>query len=578
MQVATPTAPAAMFGERLVKLGKLKPADLERALRAQAEIRQPLGSVLVRLGMLTEQEVAFVLSRHLNVRLALTKDYPSIPVENPGIAINYMRTAEIVPVQAEEERLVVAMSNPQDDFARQAICMASGKLVEPLLGLPSEIRANIERLYGAEANKKEAGGVGSDDDFEISSHNDNLDDIEHLKDMASEAPVIRLVNQIMTNAMSQRASDIHIEPFESHLKVRYRVDGVIHEVDSPPPQLTPAIISRLKLMARLNIAERRLPQDGRIQLRAQGKEIDMRVSTVPTMHGESVVMRLLDKHSVKLDLNTLGFSDDNLHKIQQQLDAPHGVILVTGPTGSGKTTTLYSALTQLNTPENKILTVEDPVEYELEGINQIQANPKIGLTFADALRSIVRQDPDVIMIGEMRDVETARIAIQSALTGHLVLSTLHTNDAASGITRLLDMGIEDYLITSTVNGILAQRLVRRLCPQCRESHPVLPEIVQELGLRRYQPEGDLRLWHAKGCSACGNSGYKGRSAIHEVLVMDDPIRRLILKHEDAGVLQEQARKAGMRTMYEDGLLKALKGVTTLEEVLRVAEETPNASV
>ncbi|EIJ35956.1 type II secretion system ATPase GspE [Thiothrix nivea] len=574
MQVATSDAPAAMFGERLVKLGKLKPADLERALRAQTEIRQPLGSVLVRLGMLTEQEVAFVLSRHLNVRLAVTKDYPSIPVENPGIAINYMRTAEIVPVQAEDERLVVAMSNPQDEFARQAIHMASGKLVEPVLGLPSEIRANIERLYGNEAGKKDMG----DDEFEITSHDDHADDIEHLKDMASEAPVIRLVNQIMTNAMSQRASDIHIEPFESHLKVRYRIDGVIHEVDSPPPQLTAAIISRLKLMARLNIAERRLPQDGRIQLRAQGKEIDMRVSTVPTMHGESVVMRLLDKHSVKLDLNTLGFSDDNLRKIQEQLDAPHGVILVTGPTGSGKTTTLYSALTQLNTPENKVLTVEDPVEYELEGINQIQANPKIGLTFADALRSIVRQDPDVIMIGEMRDVETARIAIQSALTGHLVLSTLHTNDAASGITRLLDMGIEDYLLTSTVNGILAQRLVRRLCPQCREPHPVLPEIEEELGLRRYQPEGDMRLWHAKGCNACGNSGYKGRSAIHEILVMDDPIRRLILKHEDAGVLQEQARKGGMRTMYEDGLLKALKGVTTLEEVLRVAEETPNASV
>lgn len=574
MQVATSAAPAAMFGERLVKLGKLKPADLERALRAQTEIRQPLGSVLVRLGMLTEQEVAFVLSRHLNVRLALTNDYPPIPVENPGIAINYMRTAEIVPVQTGAERLVVAMSNPQDPFARQAISMASGKLVEPLLGLPSEIRANIERLYGGEADKKEVG----EDEFEISSHNDNLDDIEHLKDMASEAPVIRLVNQIMTNAMSQRASDIHIEPFESHLKVRYRIDGVIHEVDSPPPQLTSAIISRLKLMARLNIAERRLPQDGRIQLRAQGKEIDMRVSTVPTMHGESVVMRLLDKHSVKLDLQTLGFSDDNLQKLQQQLEAPHGVILVTGPTGSGKTTTLYSALTQLNTPENKILTVEDPVEYELEGINQIQANPKIGLTFADALRSIVRQDPDVIMIGEMRDVETARIAIQSALTGHLVLSTLHTNDAASGITRLLDMGIEDYLITSTVNGILAQRLVRRLCPQCREPHPVLPEIEEELGLRRYQPEGELRLWRAKGCSACSNSGYKGRSAIHEILVMDDPIRRLILKHEDAGVLQEQARKGSMRTMYEDGLLKALKGVTTLDEVLRVAEETPNGGV
>ncbi len=577
MQVATSHAPAALFGERLVKLGKLKPADLERALRAQAEIRQPLGSVLVRLGMLTEQEVAFVLSRHLNVRMALSKDYPSLPVENLGIAINYMRNAEIVPLQAGEERLVVAMSNPQDEFTCQAIGMASGKLVEPLLGLPTEIRANIERLYGGEASKQES-GAGGDDEFEITSQDHNLDDIEHLKDMASEAPVIRLVNQIMTNAMTQRASDIHIEPFETHLKVRYRIDGVIHEVESPPPQLTAAIISRLKLMARLNIAERRLPQDGRIQMRAQGKEIDMRVSTVPTMHGESVVMRLLDKHSVKLDLNTLGFSDDNLRKVQQQLDAPHGVILVTGPTGSGKTTTLYSALTQLNTPENKVLTVEDPVEYELEGINQIQANPKIGLNFADALRSIVRQDPDIIMIGEMRDVETARIAIQSALTGHLVLSTLHTNDAASGITRLMDMGIEDYLITSTVNGILAQRLVRRLCPQCRESHPVLPEIEQELGLRHYQPEGELRLWHAKGCSACGNSGYKGRSAIHEVLVMDDPLRRLILKHEDAGVLQEQARKGGMRTMYEDGLYKALKGVTTLEEVLRVAEETPNAHV
>ena len=563
------------FGERLVKQGKLKPADLERALRAQSEIRQPLGSVLVRLGLLTEQEVAFVLAKHLNIAMALTKDYPNVALDNLGISLNYLRTAELIPLQQDEHKLIVAMANPQDMFARQALSMATGKQIEALLGLPSEIRAQIERLYNHETQKKTN---ETDEEFEFTSSNDNLDDIEHLKDMASEAPVIRIVNQIMTNAMSQRASDIHIEPFENHLKVRYRIDGVIHEVESPSAALTPAIISRIKLMARLNIAERRLPQDGRIQMRAQGKEIDMRVSTVPTMHGESVVMRLLDKHSVKLDLKTLGFSDDNYQKLQKQLEAPHGVILVTGPTGSGKTTTLYAALTQLNTPENKILTVEDPVEYELEGINQIQANPKIGLTFADALRSIVRQDPDIIMIGEMRDVETARIAIQSALTAHLVLSTLHTNDAASGITRLLDMGLEDYLLTSTINGILAQRLVRRLCPQCRESHEVLPEIEQELGLRQYQAQGDLRLWHAKGCTACGHTGYKGRSAIHEILVMDDPLRRLILKHEDAGVLQEQARKSGMRTMYEDGLLKALKGVTTLEEVLRVAEETPHGSV
>ncbi|HPQ94513.1 MAG: type II secretion system ATPase GspE [Thiothrix sp.] len=571
MSATASESPPLRFGERLVRLGKLRQSDLERALRAQSEIHQPLGSVLVRLGLLTEQEVAVVLSRHLRVPLALTRDYPATPVPELAISLNYLRTAEIVPLKAADGYLHLSMVDPLNPFAHQAIQMATGKKVRPYLGLPSEIRATIESLYGDQANAVE-------EEFEITGDSVQLDDIEHLKDMASEAPVIRIVNQIMTQAMSMRASDIHVEPFENQLKVRYRIDGVIHEVDSPPAQMTPAILSRIKLMARLNIAERRLPQDGRIQLKAQGKEIDMRVSTVPTMHGESVVMRLLDKNSVNLDLNSLGFSPENHERIQHELAQPHGVILVTGPTGSGKTTTLYSALTQLNTPENKILTVEDPVEYELEGINQIQANPKIGLTFSDALRSIVRQDPDVIMIGEMRDVETARIAIQSALTGHLVLSTIHTNDAASGATRLLDMGIEDYLITSTVNCILAQRLVRRLCPQCREPHPVLPEIEQELSLRTYQPEGDMRLWHAKGCHACGQTGYKGRSAIHEVLVMDDAIRRSILKHDDAGVIQEHARAGGMRTMYEDGLLKALKGVTTLEEVLRVAEETPNGPV
>lgn len=561
-----------LFGERLVLAGKIKPADLERALRAQAEIRQPLGSVLVKLGLLTEQEVAVVLSRHLGVPLAILHDYPSEAVGDVTISTNYMRNNNIVPLYEEDGVLTVAMADPGDQLAVQAMQMASGKTIRPLLGLPSEIQANIERLYSAQASES------NEDDFEISSRDEGADDIEHLKDMASEAPVIRIVNQIMTQAMTKRASDIHIEPFENLLKVRYRIDGMIHEVESPPAQMTPAILSRIKLMARLNIAERRLPQDGRIQLKAQGKEIDMRVSTVPTMHGESVVMRLLDKNSVNLELASLGFSPSNFERVQRELAQPHGVILVTGPTGSGKTTTLYSALTQMNTPENKILTVEDPVEYELEGINQIQANPKIGLSFSDALRSIVRQDPDIIMIGEMRDVETARIAIQSALTGHLVLSTIHTNDAASGVTRLLDMGIEDYLITSTVNAILAQRLVRRLCPQCREAYPVLPEIEQELNLRQYQMEGELRLWRAKGCNACNFTGYKGRSAIHEVLVMDDEIRRLILKHEDAGVIQEQARTGGMSTMYEDGLLKALKGSTTLEEVLRVAEETPNGMV
>jgi general secretion pathway protein E len=325
-------------------------------------------------------------------------------------------------------------------------------------------------------------------------------------------------------------------------------------------------------MAKLNIAERRLPQDGRIQLRVQGKEIDLRVSTVPTMYGESVVMRILDKASVVLDFSVLGFSQGTLERFMEVLKQPHGVLLVTGPTGSGKTTTLYTALQTLNTAERKILTVEDPVEYQLEGVNQIQVKPQINLTFASALRAIVRQDPDVIMIGEMRDLETASIAVQSALTGHLVLSTVHTNDAAGSITRLLDMGVEDYLLTSTINGVLAQRLVRMLCPHCRQPYPVLPEVVEELQLQRYSDVDPILLYKPVGCSECGGIGYKGRAAIMECLIMNDELRRLVLKHGDATEIQAVAQKQGMDTMYEDGLRKAVLGMTTMEEVLRVTQE------
>jgi general secretion pathway protein E len=400
----------------------------------------------------------------------------------------------------------------------------------------------------------------------------NEDDIEHLKDLASEAPVIRLVNLMITRAVEGRASDIHTEPFENRLKIRYRIDGVLVEVESPPSRLSAAIISRIKIMAKLNIAERRLPQDGRIQLRVQGKEIDLRVSTTPTMHGESVVMRILDKANVVLDFGALGFSPDMLERFTKVLNMPHGIILVTGPTGSGKTTTLYTALQKINTPERKILTVEDPVEYQLEGVNQIQVKPQIDLTFANALRSIVRQDPDVIMIGEMRDLETAKIAVQSALTGHLVLSTVHTNDAAGGITRLLDMGVDDYLLTSTVNGILAQRLVRVLCPKCREPYRALPEMVRELQLNRCTDARDIQLYKPVGCDHCGGIGYKGRAAIMEFMVVTDRIRAQILKHSDAGDIEVSAREEGMYTMYEDGLRKVLNGMTTLEEVLRVTQE------
>ncbi len=398
------------------------------------------------------------------------------------------------------------------------------------------------------------------------------DDIEHLRDLASEAPVIRLVNLVIQRAVEQRASDIHIEPFENRLKVRYRIDGVLQEVESPPAASTAAVISRIKIMAKLNIAERRLPQDGRIMLRVQGKELDLRVSTVPTSFGESVVMRILDRESIVFDFHKLGFTDEFLPQFMKVLELPHGILLVTGPTGSGKTTTLYTALSKLNTPDVKIITVEDPVEYQIEGINQIQAKPQIGLDFAHALRSIVRQDPDIIMIGEMRDLETAKIAIQSALTGHLVLSTLHTNNAAGGVTRMLDMGVEDYLLTSTVNGILAQRLVRRLDIEHAQRYEAMPEVIEEFGLRRFQPEGKVELYKPMP-SPLTATGYHGRTTIMEFLVMSDPIRRMVMQHADMGKIEEQARSEGMRTMYEDGLVKALGGTTTIEEVLRVTQES-----
>jgi general secretion pathway protein E len=380
-----------------------------------------------------------------------------------------------------------------------------------------------------------------------------------------------LVNLIMQRAVEARASDIHIEPFENRLKVRYRIDGVLQEVEAPPASSTAAVISRVKIMARLNIAERRLPQDGRIMHRVQGKELDLRVSTIPTSHGESVVMRILDRESIVLDFDSLGFDEELKKEFVRNLEMPHGIILVTGPTGSGKTTTLYTALNQINTPERKIITVEDPVEYQLEGINQIQAQSSIGLDFAHALRAIVRQDPDVIMIGEMRDLETARIAIQSALTGHLVLSTIHTNDAAGGITRMLDMGVEDYLLTSTVNAILAQRLVRTMGEGAREAVQLLPEVAAEMGFGEFL-EQDSYMVYRPVATEDNPTGYFGRTSILELLQMTDAIRRLIMQKATSGEIHELAVQEGMRTMYQDGLLKCLRGVTTIEEVLRVTQE------
>ena len=556
------------LGELLVERQKLAEADLQRARRVREGTGEGLDTLLVKLGLVSERDLAEALAVHLNLPLVRPGDYPEIPATNGGVSPRFLKDSRAIPLFEDEQGLTVAMSNPTDEYVLTALQLATGKTITPRVGIPSELDLAFERLYGG--GRSAMGQI-----VDAIGLADNLTDeeqIQHLKDLASEAPVIRLVNLMIARAVESRASDIHIEPFENRLKVRYRVVGVLREVESPPSRLSAAVISRIKIMAKLNIAERRLPQDGRIQLRAQGKEIDLRVSTVPTLWGESVVMRILDKASVVLDFEVLGFGPRTLKRFREVLELPNGILLVTGPTGSGKTTTLYTALQTLNTPERKILTVEDPVEYQLEGINQIQVKPQINLNFTNALRAIVRQDPDVIMIGEMRDLETASIAVQSALTGHLVLSTLHTNDAAGSITRLLDMGVDDYLLTSTINGILAQRLVRLLCGHCRQPTSALPEVVDELRLRRFTESGDITLYKPVGCEHCGGSGYRGRAAIMEFLVMSDSLRRLVLKHADAGQLQAEAQRSGMDTMYEDGLRKAVAGQTTIEEVLRVTTQ------
>ncbi len=569
-----PAAGMESADERIVQAllakGRLKEADLLRARRLQEETGGSLLSLLTRLGLVSERDHAETCAEVLGLSLINLKQVPELPPEMlpeaQPLSPRFLKQFHVCLLGETKGQLDLWMADPYERYAIDAVQLATGCRVRPWVGLRSEIDDLIERWHGQ--GRSAMGTIVEDADGESSG---NLDDVEHLRDLASEAPVIRLVNLVIQRAVELRASDIHIEPFENRLKVRYRVDGVLEEGESPPANLTAAVISRIKIMAKLNIAERRLPQDGRIMLRVQGKELDLRVSTVPTAHGESVVMRLLDRETVVFDFHKLGFTDHFLPQFQKVLEQPHGILLVTGPTGSGKTTTLYTALSKLNTADVKIITVEDPVEYQIEGINQIQAKPQIGLDFAHALRSIVRQDPDIIMIGEMRDLETARIAIQSALTGHLVLSTLHTNNAAGGITRMLDMGVEDYLLTSTINGILAQRLVRRLEPTHAERYPASPEEIEKFALRRYQPQGEIFLYRPRA-SPLAPTGYLGRTTIMEFLVMNDELRRAVMRHAGMGELEQLARSAGMRTMYEDGIVKALSGETTIEEVLRVTED------
>jgi len=550
----------------LIDNSRLKQADMKRAESYREQHGGDLVTLLVRLGLVSERDVAEAESQLLDLPLVRTADLPDEIPDLPDISLRYLKQNLILPIAESNGDLTVVMANPRDEFARKALSMASGKNIVLQVGIASEIENGIEKLLGG--GRSAMGQIVESLDTDEEG---DLEDVEHLRDLASEAPVIRLVNLIMQRAVEARASDIHIEPFENRLKVRYRIDGVLHEVEAPPSKSTAAVISRIKIMAKLNIAERRLPQDGRIMHRVQGKELDLRVSTIPTSHGESVVMRILDRESIVLDFDSLGFDALIRKDFVKALEMPPGIILVTGPTGSGKTTTLYTALSALNSPERKIITVEDPVEYQLEGINQIQAKSSIGLDFAHALRAIVRQDPDVIMIGEMRALETAKIAIQSALTGHLVLSTIHTNDAAGGVTRMLDMGVEDYLLTSTVNAILAQRLVRTLDPDHKEAFELLPEMAAEIGLEELDDQDRYTVYRPVPTDEMP-SGYRGRTSILELLKLSDPVRRLIMQHATAGEIQDLAVKEGMRTMYQDGLKKCLDGVTTLDEILRVSQE------
>ena len=555
--------PEQELGELLVQANKLSARDLERAVAARQEMGGTLDSVLVQLGLVSEADVVLTRSVQLGVPFASVDDFPGFPLEVPGLLPEFLAAQACYPLRLEDGQLHVAMAAPQDRFVIKALRLATGLEIRPYIALPSEIAKAL------------AAPPKDDGEGEEGSLDDSGDFVEHLKDLATEAPVIRLVNSIIGRVIELRASDIHLEPFDDGLHVRYRVDGVIHASEVIPPRHGAAVNSRVKLLAHLDIAERRLPQDGRIKTRVKGRELDLRVSTVPTVHGESVVMRVLDRASVRFSLEQMGFAADTLSTFNALLARPHGILLVTGPTGSGKTTTLYAALSKLDASSQKIINVEDPVEYQLEGINQIQVHTQIGLTFANALRSILRQDPDIIMIGEMRDGETAQIAVQSALTGHLVLSTLHTNTAAGAVIRLLDMGVERYLITSSVNGVLSQRLVRTLCTYCKQPEVPTAEVLASSGLGRFLQAGEP-AYRAVGCSHCRDTGYQGRTGIHELLVLDEPMRRAIIEGLDAGQLHALAARSGMLSLYEDGLRKVAAGATCMEELLRVTQDTNDA--
>src|SRR5438445_3748089 len=554
------------LGEILVQERLTTPDVVEQALARAKTTGERVGEALVELGAVKSEDVLRALAEQQNLAYLSRDELPSpLPVVKT-LSAKYLRQYTVCPVSIENGLLTVAIADPLNAVVLDDLRQFTGLAVKLVVSSAEAITEAIDRTYDGAATPLQRIVEGMEDE---GAGEGEEEDVNHLRDMAFEAPVVRLVNLLIENAIDAEASDIHVEPFEDTLRVRYRLDGILFDQEAPPRRLQAAVTSRIKLMAEMNIAERRLPQDGRIRVTVPGRRVDIRVSTIPTVHGESIVMRLLDRSSVFLALEKLGFAPGTLRHFESLIKRPHGIVLVTGPTGSGKTTTLYGALDKINLPDRKIITVEDPVEYQLKGVNQIPVKPKIGLTFATGLRHIVRQDPDVILIGEIRDLETAEIAIQAALTGHLVFSTLHTNDAPGAITRLQDMGVEAYLVASVLEAVLAQRLVRRICTACRVPDTPSAADLEALGI---EGAADRQLYRGRGCDECRGTGYRGRTGIYELFPITEEARSLILRRAPTRDIRRHAIEGGMVTLRMDGWLKAGEGVTTVEEILRVTQE------
>ncbi len=553
----------------LVNRKIIKGKDVEEIRRKQGENMNSIQRIIIDMKLIKKNEMMEMLSEEVGIPYidldGKTFD-PSIVAMLPE---DLSRKHHLVTIGKRRDKLIVAMSNPLDVYTQDEIKIKMGYEIDPCLAFSDDINKILDSVYGITESWQQM--MGEINSLPVTAVEDDTEDMEISRSVSEshEAPVISLVNLIMLRAIKEGASDIHIEPFgDKSLKVRYRIDGILHDIMSPPRSLHMAIISRVKIMSNMNIAERRLPQDGRIKVQVHGREVNFRVSTIPAVNGESAVLRILDPAQIMLDLKSIGFSKYNLEKYQELIEKPNGILLVTGPTGSGKSTTLYATLNILNSTEKKIMTIEDPVEYRLDGINQLQAKPKIGLTFAAGLRSFLRQDPDIMLVGEIRDKETADIAIQSALTGHLVLSTLHTNDAPSSIIRLIDMGVEPFLISSSVIGVIAQRLVRKICSYCKKEITVSDEIKKIMDEFNINPQ-EMRIFHGEGCPHCKGTGYKGRTAIFELMVINENIRDLIYKNAALSEIRETAiKKNGMVTLKEDGLRNITQGTTTIEEVVR----------